>query len=534
MRNGLALAAALVVSSAGCSRCGISGGPPPERFLPADAPVAVIVPRLRTAQEQAAPLLRTVLSFPAAADLGEKLAAVRSQLGFDPLDARALQEAGVDPGRGAGLALSAREPPLLVLPVADAGKLEALVARIARDRLGAGRRGHVSVGGASVVAFSTQDGAPPAMAWLVVHGSALLAPGPNGPARVAAAAAMPEAQALGASAAYLSARAALGEEPAALAFAPPGSPTLAQLPLLRDGAVLGASGSGARLALRAALLLPKGRADWWRAALGGDSVAVDALARLPADAFLTGRSAADPAVLARRALPWLAPASATALARLGLDPQRDVFDLLAPGIALSLSLAPTFEVAAVSRGAAELGVSDPFRLVHLAAVLEVKDPARVEATLDRLARSGPELGVAVARQRAGAPGWRVAHGGAEVRVALDGNRLLVAGGPGRLEALLAREGGPAYAPPSDTARAALRGGVAGAVLDLGQLVTSFRALPQQAYGTGPDAFVMRSLAERVVDPASRLSAASLRIDLAGEAARAELVVEARSPEAARR
>jgi hypothetical protein len=62
-------------------------------------------------------------------------------------------------------------------------------------------------------------------------------------------------------------------------------------------------------------------------------------------------------------------------------------------------------------------------------------------------------------------------------------------------------------------------------------VASFRALPPAAYGTGPDAFVMRSLAERVVEPASRLVAASLRVSLAEGAARLDLTVDARPPEA---
>src|SRR6266496_431179 len=123
MRNGPAVATALVslavVVAAGCARCGGAGGPPPERFLAPDTPLAVVVPSLRSAQEDLAPLVRTALGFPAAADLAAALEAVRAQLGFDPLDPAALATAGVDPSRGAALALAPGAPPILVLPVGE-------------------------------------------------------------------------------------------------------------------------------------------------------------------------------------------------------------------------------------------------------------------------------------------------------------------------------------------------------------------------------------------------------------------------------
>ena len=54
-----------------------------------------------------------------------------------------------------------------------------------------------------------------------------------------------------------------------------------------------------------------------------------------------------------------------------------------------------------------------------------------------------------------------------------------------------------------------------------------RAMPDEAYGTGPSGFVMRSLVERFVDPASRLAAVSLRADLAEGALLLTLELEAR-------
>jgi hypothetical protein len=59
-----------------------------------------------------------------------------------------------------------------------------------------------------------------------------------------------------------------------------------------------------------------------------------------------------------------------------------------------------------------------------------------------------------------------------------------------------------------------------------RLVAAVRALPDEAFGGGPSAFVMRSLLERFLDPASRLAASSLRADLAEGALLLSLDVEA--------
>jgi hypothetical protein len=58
-------------------------------------------------------------------------------------------------------------------------------------------------------------------------------------------------------------------------------------------------------------------------------------------------------------------------------------------------------------------------------------------------------------------------------------------------------------------------------------------MPEEAFGTGPSGFVMRSLVDRFLDPASRLSALSLRADLAQGALVLGLEVEAGTEENAR-
>jgi hypothetical protein len=185
-------------------------------------------------------------------------------------------------------------------------------------------------------------------------------------------------------------------------------------------------------------------------------------------------------------------------------------------------------MAAVSGGVAE-AARDPFRLVHLAAVARVRDPQGLRAGLERLARSGPALGVKVAARplAGGSPSWSARIGGGQLAWALDGDRLLLAGGSGRLEALRSGRGG--WKPPTAASGEALASGGAGAVLDFGSLVRSFRALPPEAFGTGPDGFVLRSLADRFLEPASHLAAASLRLEVLPAAARIDLEIEALSP-----
>jgi hypothetical protein len=525
MRNGRAAAALLLLLSA-CARQHPAPAAP-ERFLPADAPLAVVVPSLRAAQEQAAAALRTVLTFPAAADLGETIEAVRQQLGFDPLDPRGLESTGLDLSRGAGFAAAQGAPPLLVLPVRDAARLDEVVTRLARDRLGAARRDTIESGGHTVTVYRTGEGQAPALAMTVVEGSALLATGPDGPARITAAAARPAAEALAGAPSFQRGRAAVGSSPSLLVYFPPRSPAWARLPLLRDGAAVGIAGSGTSLHARAALLLDPERHAWWSGKVDpGPWRDPEAVRRLPGDAFLVGRFDGDVATALRRSLPL--DRAAPILQKAGLDLERDLLAGFAPGAAASLSVAPTFRVAAVS-GASDLVASDPFQLVHLSAVLHVQDATRMASLFDRLGTLGPKLGIKLARTAPGRSRWRLARGSAVIELALEGSRLLVGGGAGRLDALLSPDA-PRYAAPTDAGRGALEGGVGGGVLDFGRLVSTFRALPPAAYGTGPDAFVMRSLADRIIDPASRLVAAAVRLELGPDAAVADVTLDARPVE----
>jgi hypothetical protein len=521
--------AALALFAAGCGRCARPPAASPERWLPGDARGAVVLPQLGEAALQLGALLRTALTIPAAGGLSEPWAAVKIQLGFDPLDPEGLAGAGLDTDRPAAAAMAGGTL-LLALPLADPAKLDVLLARLARERLGASVRREESRGRARVVEYRRAAEGPAALSWAALEGVALVSPGPGGPEAIAAAAARPEEASLLRSAPFAAARAALGGGLSAVAFAP-GASLAADLPPARDGAALGLRAGASGLVLRAALLLAPERAEVWREVAGGGAAAAagqEELARLPAGLFAAGRFGGDPTALARRITYLLSPAQSARLARAKLDPVRDLAAHLAPGGAAGLWLAPTFDMAAVSGGVAA-AARDPFRLVHLAGIQRVRDARLLRAGLERLARAGPALGLRIASQAlpGGARAWSARLGGGQVAWALDGDRLLFAGGSGRLEAL--RAGGEGWKPPTAAARTALSSGGAAAVLDLGALVRDFGALRPEAFGTGPDGFVLRALADRFLEPASHLVAASLRLEVLPAAARIDLEIEARSP-----
>jgi len=522
-RAALAAAALAVAACRGGRRA-----PSPERFVPADAAAAVVVPETGRAARELAALHDTVSGFPGAAELAGLRGALATQLGFDPLDAEALAGAGFDPRRGAALASldRARGPggervrkAVVVLPVDEPPKVEALFQRLARDRLGATERASEIHGGVAVVVLRAPGASAAALAYAIVERTAILASGAAGPAAVAEAAGLAPAASLAGAPAWNTARRALGADLSVVQWAPPGSPFLEGLWAVKDGGAVGLSAEPGRLVARAALLL--GAREPSFRALAADGAAAKALARLDPEAQLAARWDGDFAALGRKLVPIVPAAERARLAARGIDLERDLFGLLAPGGALALSLAPRLDLAGLSAAAAR---ADPLRAVQLEAVLPVRDPAAAEAASARIAARGkrparPEGGVHRIRTPSGEIAWRVDPAA---------RRVVVAGGPpGRLDALEARlAGGAGWSAPTEAAAAALSGGLGGAVLVPPRLAAAVRAMPEEAFGTGPSGFVMRSLVERLVEPVSRLTAVSFRADLAEGALVLALTVEA--------
>lgn len=519
---------AVVVAASLAAACqGGRRGPPPERFVPQDASAVIVVPEAGAAAKELSRLHATVAGFPGAAEIAGWRGTLATQLGFDPLDPEALADAGLDPRRGAAVATlepgrgpgaPAQRSVLVVLPVGDAPKLEALLVRLARDRLGATERTADTHGEVSVVVLRAPGAAAPALAYAVVQGTALLCSGAGGPGVVAGAAALASGASLAESAPWKAARAALGDRAAAIQWVPPGSPLLERLWAFKDGIAVGLSAAEGRLSLRAAMLLGK-REPSFRA-LAADGAGAKQVARLDPSAQLAGRYDGDFAALGKKLVPIVPQAERARLSRKGLDLERDLFGQLAPGGAVALSLPPGLDLGGLTSDAMR---ADPLRALEFEALLPVKDPQAAEAVSARLAAAGK------GRRVDGA--YRIHTPSGEIAWRVDvAERLVVAAGgkPGRLEALLARAQGTGWRAPTDAAARALSGGLAGAALDPTRLVAAVRALPEEAFGTGPSGFVMRSLVDRLVEPASRLSAISFRADLAEAALVLTLEVEART------
>jgi hypothetical protein len=529
MRRALAVALCSFLVLAGCGRK--REYPPPERYVDAAASLAVVVPALGTAARQAGALYRTIAQAPQAVSLGEAHAAVKAQLGFDPLDPRGMEQAGVDPNGAAAAALGAGTASVVVLPVADLAKLDATVARLARDRMGATQRVTGQERGVEVVTFRREAKGQAALAYAALGPHVLLAAGPEAPAVVAAAATLPEERSLWRSRMAARALEALGTGWLATVIAPAGSPALSDVRVARDGAALGVRAEAARLGVRVALLLSPERDAWWKGLRGEGSVDDRGVAMLPPEAALALRWAGDPAEAARRLEPWYPAQVRKAFATHRLDPVTQLAPAFGPAAAVSLSLAPTFTLADFSSPRFDVRRTDPFALVHLDAALPVRNAPVLRSFLARLQKAGPRLALKVTpRGPAAEPtGWTLAWGKAQLGLTLADGRLLVSGGAPRLAALEARaSGAPGFEPPAPSAATALRSGLGGAVLDVGHLARSIESLPEEAYGTGPNAVVMRSLVNRYLEPAGSIAAVALRLELVPGAAIVDLDVEGRS------
>lgn len=529
MRRALAVALCSSLLLAGCGRK--REYPPPDRYVPADAPLAVVVPDLGTAARQAGALYRTIARAPQAVQLTEAHAALKSQLGFDPLDPRGMEQAGVDPGRSAAASLGSASPAVLVLPVLDLARLDATLARLARDRMGATQRVTVQLRGVEAVTFRREGKGPAALAYASIGPYLLLASGPGAPEAVTAAATLPEERSAWKSPLAARAREALGPGWLATVLAPAGSPALADVRVARDGAALGLRAEAARLGLRAAFLLAPEREAWWKALRGEGPVDEGTVALLPPGSALVLRWSGDPGEAARRLEPWIPPSVNKALSTHRLDPVAGLAPAFGPGGAISLALAPTFTLTDFSSPRFDLRRVDPFSFLLLDAALPVRNAEALRTFLARLQKAGPRLSLKVIpRGLATAPtGWTLSWGKAQLDLALSGGRLLASGGGQRLPALEARAAsGAGYAAPSPASGGALSSGLGGAVLDVAHLASSVEALPEEAYGTGPNAVVMRSLVNRYLEPASAVTAVSLRLELVPGAALLDLDVEGRS------
>jgi hypothetical protein len=526
----LALVAAALLAAQGCSRCGKAGGGGGDpgmalaRLLPRDAELIVAVPDLAVLGERLKRLESLKLAsfaaqlqgYPTAAELSDSLV---QQLGVDPRSRESLHQAGLDPPRGAAVVWRRGGERYSVAAVKDERAFRETVARLARDRLGAGAVSEGSSGSHRTFLFSRTPGGPPELGLLFRDGFAFLAPGAAA-GHLGQLASVPEDHALSTDADFQKSLGRLPAERHLYARIPPTS-SLAQ-PGIFISAVITATLTQEAIALH--LDTPWSSIPLSREFLEAQQ-APDLLPLLPPDAFVVARSLGDPALLEALALQLLGPqVEKTA---------REVLTNLTPGSVLALSVAPTVSLAAGLPRLDEVRASNPVGLLHLVVAGQVRDPARARTSLDLIPpvarRFGAQLEPSTRQgQKVFITSWSRGEG---AHLALVGDKALMAAPLSRMDEAIARaqqEGRPAEGLAADPAFTAfLDRRPLAAVVDLRRLADSVRALPSSAWGVG--GFAMKATTLRWLEATDDLRAVTLSLSSKESALQAELSLRLSGP-----
>src|SRR5207248_4028256 len=226
---------------------------------------------------------------------------------------------------------------------------------------------------------------------------------------------------------------------------------------------------------------------------------------LPADAPLRARLGVAPAKLldSLRGNPDLA----AILDRLrGAD--AEVFASLAPGVAASLGVARGVDIGAAIDYGFDWRRKSPFDTVQLVALAGVIDRPRLMKAFAQIAKTLPSRGARVNRTGDDFQVTYAAGKGARFGVReIDGKPIAyLLGGPLRPDELrrAPRSANPEVAALYESAGAAVR-------VDFGKLASALRALPESAYGSGPQSYVARSIVGQVIEPLK-----TVRLSMAAE------------------
>ncbi len=513
---------------AGCSRCG--GDKPsgakvlsPARYLPRSARAAVVIPDVGALGEKLARLQRLkIANFAAQLQNAQSaegfVSGIMRQVGVDLRSAQAMEAAGLQPSRGAGLALLANNQVVSVLGMKDEKALTETFAKLARERLGAPTRAEEKVPGGTLVTFSRAGAPAPSLGLLLSDGYALVGAGEL-VAQLPGLATLAPEQSLAQEPLLSDALKRLPTERDFYAFLPGGLGFLLPVGGTESVTLVGSLREGA-LSLHADMPWPdEASFEVFKAQKGPDLAGY-----LPADSFLTVRYGGDPAKL-EGVWPYLAGGAITrAVQSSGVDVKGELLSRLEPGMVAGVALAPTVQLGA---GLPRLDPrrTNPFRFVHLVVVGEGKDAAGVASLLEKVPPLAQKLGAKV--EPAELNGQRVyltsyAQGEGTHLAAVD-KKVLLAAPQTRLEAVLPTlSAPPGPSPVPEELRASLQEPVLGAVLDLRRLSDTVKALPSEAWGIG--GFAIKATTVRFLEATDDLRAVTLGVSAKDKALRADLTL----------
>ncbi len=496
-----ALLVFLAFVTASCSRCaGEKSAATAEELLPVQVAGAVVTAPLVTVAQHLASLLDRAGTLPAGEQLADARRQLAGQLGFDLFTREGQLAAGLDPDRGAAVALTAPPAWVAALPLSKPELFLSTFDRLARERAGYALRTDEARGNLRVAVYARDAEARQKLAVAIVRGYGVVARGVDPGAEIAAAAARKSPDGLAQDPRLKTARERLGTQDF-IFFAPAGSelpkrfierplPGDVGLGLSSTAQAASAGGGAASVVIRLFAELPAPQQDRLLAALPGGGASLVEL--LPADAPMKIRLGLAPAELLRQ-LDQIPSLHAVRAHLDGAD--ADFVASLQPGAALSLGAAKAINVGAAIDYGLDFGRKSPFDTVQLVALARTADRPRALKALEQLALKLPALGAHVDRkgddfQITYGPGLR----GVRFGIRTDGLAYVLGGegiAPDELRAIAPKPSSPS--PLWTDTGAALE-------LDLGKLASSVQKLPDSAYGSGPQAYMARSLVSQVIEP----------------------------------
>jgi hypothetical protein len=525
----LLIGAALCLAA--CSKCGKAvtpGSGSVERVLPRGAAVVMVVPDVGALGDRLRGLEGLkVAGFSAQlqgfTDAHQWADALVQQLGVDVRSKEALEKAGVDPSRSAGVAATLDGTVFVALPLKDEAKLAAALALLAKQRLGAGVAEEKKQADVVVHSFTTAAGAEPQLGYVIAEGFALVGGGDTVP-KLSTWARLPENESLAKDPTWAAQLGRLPGKRDLMMYLPPGSPVL-KGPISSAAATLSLAPDGLTVTVDA---------PWT-----GDPKALAVLVKqqgtqlfgwLASDAFAVAQFSGDPALLAPWADVLMGPYLTKAFAEGGFDLQSEVLANLVPGVVAGLALAPTAKMGGMP--ALDLRSTNPFTYAHLTGAAKVKDGAKSTAALEKLTTVAPRFGAQIVKQeKNGHPLYFTTYSAGEGVHLLPIDSNILFGSPAtRLEEMLAA-GGKGAGPVTDAAmKAALDASAFSMVVDLQKLAAAVRELPSGAWGVG--GFAIKATTVRWLDATDDLKAVVFGVDAKGGAVQAKLVLSLKPATAA--